>query len=104
MKPAARTPSKFIPEYNETANNRGRRICRRVFYLSWLLLPDNEKNEREREERKADLGGSVSRHVFRVYNELSGKGKIWEGEGEKILENRGVCEAGKRMDGFCEET
>lgn len=43
MKPAARTPSKFIPEYNETANNRGRRICRRVFYLSWLLLPDNEK-------------------------------------------------------------
>lgn len=55
-------------------------------------------------KRKADLGGSVSRHVFRVYNELSGKGKIWEGEGEKTGIAEFVELGSGWMDGFCEET
>lgn len=68
----------------------------RVLSFYNLLLRDNEKKKRK-EEEEADLGGSVSRHVSRVYNELSGLWKNLEREVEKIL-------IPGFADGFCEET
>lgn len=68
----------------------------RVLSFYNLLLRDNEKKKRK-EEEEADLGGSVSRHVSRVYNELSGLWKNLEREVEKIL-------IPGFADGFCEGT
>lgn len=68
----------------------------RVLSFYNLLLRDNEKKKRK-EEEEADLGGSVSRHVSRVYNELSGLWKNLEREVEKIL-------IPEFADGFCEGT
>lgn len=55
------------------------------------------KKKKRKEEEEADLGGSVSRHVSRVYNELSGLWKNLEREVEKIL-------IPEFADGFCEGT
>lgn len=68
----------------------------RVLSFYNLLLRDNEK-KKGKEEEEADLGGSVSRHVSRVYNELSGLWKNLEREVEKIL-------IPEFADGFCEGT
>lgn len=46
---------------------------------------------KKKKKEEADLDGSASRHVFRVYNELSGFWKNLEREEEKIFRNRGVC-------------
>lgn len=88
-----------MPEYNEIVNPgiiEGR-ICRRVFYLSTTSSFAIMKKKKRKEEEEADLGGSVSRHVSRVYNELSGLWKNLEREVEKILIPGFV-------DGFCEGT
>lgn len=86
-----------MPEYNEIVNPgiiEGR-ICRRVFYLSTTSSFAIMKKKKRKEEEEADLGGSVSRHVSRVYNELSG---LWKNlEREKIL-------IPEFADGFCEGT
>lgn len=69
-----------ITKSRESSNNRGRDLSSRVLSF-YNLFRDNEKKKKKEE---ADLGGSASRHVFRVYNELSGFWKNLEKE-EKIL-------------------